>query len=77
MRYVIAKVLEAWVVLISIVVLGMTIPMSISIFISIMNDMPISWCIQTVPFWLFSVIGMFVSCWYIGKIYEDKANLSK
>ena len=77
MRYVIGRVLEAMVVLFSIVVLGVTVPMSFSIILALFNEMPVKDYVMTEPFWIFSIVGMFLSMWYMFKIYEDKAKLSK
>ena len=76
MRFIIGKVLEAIVVIVSIIVLGMLAPMMLSIVITSFTECTMDDCFQSVPFWLFSIIGMVASGVYINHVYDQKKCLS-
>lgn len=65
MKHLLKKLFFALVVLLSIFILGIFVPMIISIFISMLTDVTLQDCIQTVQFVLFSMVGTFWSSIYI------------
>lgn len=71
MKHLLKKLFFALVVLLSIFILGIFVPMIISIFISIVTDATLTDCIQTVPFVLFSIIGFICSAIYINEQVKD------
>ena len=68
MKTIIIKTLEGLLVLLSIFVLGIFVPLLISLFIIITTDTLLQECIQTAPFFLFTIIGWIVSSVYINEI---------
>jgi len=71
MKHLLKKLLFALVVLLSIFILGIFVPMIISLFIIITTEATLIDCIQTVPFILFSVIGCIISGLYISHELEN------
>ncbi len=71
MKHLLKKLFFALVVLLSIFILGIFVPMIISIFISIVTNATLQDCIQTVPFILFCVIGNIISACYISIQLEN------
>lgn len=67
MKHLLKKLFFALVVLLSIFILGMFVPIIISIFITITTDATLQDCIQTVPFILFSVIGVIIAGCYVNE----------
>jgi len=72
MKNVLKQTFLAILVLLCVFLLGITPCMIISIFIAIVSEATLSDCIQTVPFILFSVLGIIVSACYINEEVLNK-----
>lgn len=72
MKYLINKVIEALLVLLSIFLLGIFVPTIISLFVIIFNDdTTMKMCITTTPFWIFTVVGWCIAGAYISEVVKN------
>jgi hypothetical protein len=62
---VLSKFLEALVVLITIFLLGISVPMIVSCFIAIFTEVTVSQCVSSEIFWFLSFVGVVISGIYI------------
>jgi hypothetical protein len=72
MKNLIKTVFNSLLILISISILGISIPLIVSLFISILTPATFLDCSVSVPFWLFTVIGWITSAVYVNDIITDK-----
>lgn len=61
------KILNAFLILLSIFLLGIFIPMISSIFITITTETTLSECIESLPFWIITFMGWIVAGTYINE----------
>jgi hypothetical protein len=71
MKHLLKKLLFALVVLLSIFILGIFVPMIISLFITMVTEATLTDCVKTAPFILFSIIGIICSAIYINEQVKD------
>jgi len=72
MKKLIDQVLSTLVILTSIIVLGIFIPLIVSVFISILTPATFVDCTTSVPFWLVTIIGWFGASAYINDLITEK-----
>ena len=72
MKNLIKTVFNSLLILISISILGISIPLIVSLFISILTPATFLDCSVSVPFWLFTVIGWIVSAVYVNDVLTYK-----
>jgi hypothetical protein len=72
MKNLIKTVFNSLLILISISILGISIPLIVSLFISILTPATFLDCSVSVPFWLFTVIGWIISTVYVNEIITDE-----
>ncbi len=72
MKNLIKTVFNSLLILISISILGISIPLIVSFFISILTPATFLECSVSVPFWLFTVIGWVISTVYVNEIITDE-----
>ena len=66
MKNLITKLLHTLIILTSIIVLGIFIPLTVSVFISILTPATFTDCTTSIPFWLVTII-----CWAISAVYVN------
>ena len=71
MKNLLNKTAIAILILLCIIVLGLVVPITLTIVLKIIT--PISWidCTTSVPFWICTVIGWLVSAIYINEVIKD------
>ena len=74
MKHLITKVSEAILILISGVILGLILPLFFSLIISILTSFKFIEVTSSVPFWVFSIIGIVSAYVYINSIIGSKDN---
>lgn len=67
MKTLLKKLLYALLILFSIFILGIFIPMIISLFIVMTTPATLTNCIETAPFWIFTILGWIISSIYINE----------
>jgi hypothetical protein len=72
MKHLIRKVSEAILILISGVILGLILPLFFSLIISILTSFKLIEVTSSVPFWVFSVIGIGLAYVYINSLIGSK-----
>jgi hypothetical protein len=72
MKKLINQVLSTLVILTSIIVLGVFIPLIISILISILTPATFVDCTTSIPFWIVTIIGWFGASAYINDLITEK-----
>lgn len=70
MKKFIKTVLFAVLILLSVLVLGFLVPTCISLFIVNTTETTMTECVQSVPFWLFTIIGSVTSSIYINEVVK-------
>ena len=71
MKKLINQVLSTLVILTSIIVLGIFIPLIISVFISILTPATFVDCTTSVPFWIVTIIGWFAASAYVNEVVTE------
>lgn len=59
------KIGVAFVALISIIVLGLLVPMLVSTFVVLTTRTTLEECVISVPFWIFTILGWLIACIYV------------
>ena len=72
MKNLINKVFNTLLILLSISILGIFIPLIVSLFISILTPATFLECTTTIPFWLFTIFGWIIFTVYVNEIITDK-----
>ena len=72
MKKLINQVFYALICLTSIFILGIFIPVMISLFATLSTPATFVDCTTSVPFWIFTIIGWFVSAIYVNDILTEK-----
>jgi len=72
--FLINKVTDALVILTAIFILGIFVPIAFSILLTIFSDTTFNECTMSVPFWIFTVIGVVISACYISHLIEERDN---
>jgi ABC-type polysaccharide transport system permease subunit len=65
------KVLYTLNILLAVLVLGFFIPTVLSVFISVFTEVTFSQCVQSVIYWVFSIIGTVAAMSYINDLVTD------
>jgi uncharacterized BrkB/YihY/UPF0761 family membrane protein len=60
------KLLDALYIIFSVFIIGLASPSLVSAFIALTTEAKFSECVETFPFWLFTVLG-----WIIGGVYVN------
>jgi len=71
MKHLLKKLLFALVILLSMFILGIFVPMIISLFITMVTESTLADCVKTAPFILFSITGNICSAIYINEQLKD------
>jgi hypothetical protein len=71
MKTLISKTFNAIVIIICTFILGISVPMIVSILLLLLTPATFADCTNSVPFWLFTVIGTIISGVYVNNILED------
>jgi ABC-type polysaccharide transport system permease subunit len=71
MKTLISKTFNAIVIIICTLMLGISVPMIVSILLSLLTPATFVDCTNSVPFWLFTIIGTIISGVYVNNILED------
>ena len=65
MKTLLSKVLFALLTLVSTIVLGLIVPILFSSFISMTTPATFAECVMSIPFWIFTVLGLICAGIYI------------
>jgi hypothetical protein len=60
------KLLEALYIIFSVFIIGIAFPVLVSAFIALTTEVKFSDCVETPPFWLFTLLG-----WIVGGVYVN------
>jgi hypothetical protein len=71
MKTLISKTFNAIVIIICTFILGISIPMIVSVLLSLLTPATFADCTNSVPFWLFTVIGTIISAIYINHVLKE------
>lgn len=71
MKTFIKKILYTLIILFSVFLLGIFIPLLISLFIFVFTEFSIVKCISSVPFWIFTILGWIISSFYVNGIVKE------
>ena len=71
MKNLLTKFTFAILVLLTTIILGLFVPVIFSLFISITTPATFTECVQTAPFWLFTLIALITSGVYINDVVKE------
>jgi hypothetical protein len=71
MKQFLSKVLFTLIILSSVLILGLFIPIVISIFVSVFTDIAFSTCISSQIFWICSLLGCMFAIPYINQTFKE------
>lgn len=71
MKNLLTKFAFAILVLLTSIILGLFVPVIFSLLISITTLATFTECVQTFPFWVFTIIGLFTSFCYINEVIKE------
>jgi hypothetical protein len=71
MKTLISKTFNAIVIIICTFILGISVPMIVSILLLLLTPITFADCTNSVPFWLFTVIGTIISASYIDHVLKE------
>jgi len=72
MKTFIINILFTFVIITSVLVLGIFIPLIISLFLSIISEsVSFEGCVISVPFWFFTLIGCLTSSFYVNDLLKE------
>lgn len=72
MKNLFEKVGIAFIALISIIALGLLVPMLVSTFVVLTTSSTLEQCVTSVPFWIFTILGWIISGIYVNESITDE-----
>lgn len=71
MKNLLTKFAFAILLLLTSIILGLFVPVIFSLFIVVSTPATFTDCVQTAPFWLFTLIALFTSICYINEVVKE------
>lgn len=71
MKHLINKVFYAILILLSITILGISVPIMVSLLLTLLTPASFEQCTTSVPFWLITIIGWFISAFYVNDLITE------
>lgn len=72
MKTLLTKFAFAIVILLTIIILGLLVPIIFSLFIVFSTPITFTDCVQTGPFWLFTIVSLVTSCAYFNDVVNNQ-----